>query len=430
MPSAIHSHTARRENNEIPEQEKRGCVGPHEAQWERSYRRRPSLPQTVWNDTGISPRQESSSRLQTVWRYGAATMPPSPGKRYIDFEVLETDNAVIISDTELPDHSAPYIRLALLKAMSENIKTLIIAGDVVATDMAALNSFSPKFTEPGELTYRQVIHLLRDTLNAMLGWFEHVYIIEGNHDDRVARKTGGEIDLGMFIDHIPSVTYSRYPYLYVRRSNGELVKIIHPGNYSQDPAKLAQDFYNIEAGPYFDPMRRRETFQKADIVVAHCHRGQTSMSPDGAHQCIALGTLRDPTRTRYKTKAQAKKNKQWDASFATLEDGWLKHYPIAATHWARDLGPLWEEAPRCHRARRPPKPFGILNRMIPEGQCRRGHNPLPWPHRTSEYKEQHPWERNATPRPHRGHCWRVCPRVFEKLPPTECAAKECIDDRL
>jgi hypothetical protein len=60
----------------------------------------------------------------------------APAKVYDDFEELTGDDFMIISDLEIPDHSPEFLSLVLLSATARKIKTLVIAGDMVATDHA------------------------------------------------------------------------------------------------------------------------------------------------------------------------------------------------------------------------------------------------------------------------------------------------------
>jgi hypothetical protein len=194
-----------------------------------------------------------------------------------------------------------------------------------------------------EAGYERAIDLTRSLLFEMSRWFDEINIIEGNHDDRVARKTGGEIHLGMFLDETIA-QYSRYSYLYTHSERRGITKIVHPDNFSANPVVLGQDFYDVERGPFYDPEQPFETMQKCHFVVAHCHRQQSGFSKDGVHEIHSLGTMRDPARTKYKSKGQ-NKHRQWDQGFLVMQGGHFYPMTLNGTNWQRELGDLYAQSP-------------------------------------------------------------------------------------
>jgi len=64
-------------------------------------------------------------------------------------------------------------------------------------------------------------------LEVMVAWFDDIYILEGNHDDRINRATEGEVWFGMLLREAQiragdacNLVFSRYSYMYVRTSRG------------------------------------------------------------------------------------------------------------------------------------------------------------------------------------------------------------------
>lgn len=82
--------------------------------------------------------------------------------------------------------------------------------------------------------------------------------------------------------------------------------------------------------------------RKCHVVVAHCHRRQDGHTKDGLYEVHALGTCRDPWRTKYKA-SKANKHNQWDESFLMIKNGY--HYPfdMKTTDWKFWLGDLANE---------------------------------------------------------------------------------------
>jgi len=260
-------------------------------------------------------------------------LPPSPSRLYLDYETIVTDDIVIGADIEIPDYSREYLSLLLLTGMAYGIKKLCIAGDLVATDQQALNDWIKTWRTGMELGFETVIDITFNLLTSLAKWYEEIYIIEGNHDDRIARKTGGEVHLGMLLRGTIA-KYSRYSYLWIETSRGP-IRVVHPSGpsgFSQDPITLGQKLYNAEP-------------RKCHYVVAHCHRRQDGWSPDGAYEIHSLGAGRDPQRTQYKCK-NVTTFKQWDSSFLVVRNGF--HYPLdlKSTNWKEVLGelyPIYEE---------------------------------------------------------------------------------------
>jgi hypothetical protein len=271
---------------------------------------------------------------------------PEPVTRpFLDFPVIKLDDAVIIADVEIPDQSALMLRLATATGMAKGIRTLIIVGDLVATDQPTLNGWASLWRTGTEPTYKAMLGTLMETMRVLTDWFDKIYIVEGNHDYRIARATGGEIDLGMFFkadgrtDYIPGVEYSRYNYLYIQTSKRGIIKAIHQKNFSQNPLTMVKDFHAAEVGPYFDPVNPMGTVQKTGWIIAHCHIAQQGTTPDGVYQAVSLGTMRSKAHTKYVMQMQTR-HRNWDSAFAVLQDGFLTSWNLATTNWAAELGAL------------------------------------------------------------------------------------------
>lgn len=261
-----------------------------------------------------------------------AYFPPSPTPPYTDYLTRETDAALIVSDLEIPDYDTEFLHAAYLLAQKLGIRETVIAGDFLATDQTALNDWATTWVNDREPTFEHVVDMGYQVLRQLLEQTPIVSLCEGNHDFRVAAKTGGQVHLGMFVRGLPGVTYSRYEYLYLKTRRG-VAKIIHPvGHGSANSVALGQRLYNVT----------EYQGQKCDIVIGHTHQPQTGFSPDGLHEIYALGCMRDPLRTRYKMK-RATPHHQWVQSFLLVLDGY--YYPIYkhTTNWRYWLGDMARE---------------------------------------------------------------------------------------
>jgi hypothetical protein len=166
------------------------------------------------------------------------------------------------------------------------------------------------------LSYVGVLKELRLLIERLRQTFTSVLAIEGNHDDRVARRTGGEVHLGMFLEG-SGVQYSQFAYCWVKTSARGYILVSHPSrHYSANSAGLGQRIYNTNAAP---------DGSKPHVVIAHTHQAQTAMSPDGLRQIVALGCMRDARRTQY-VSTQTTAYPRWSQGYLMLHKGYL--YPM------------------------------------------------------------------------------------------------------
>lgn len=265
------------------------------------------------------PQYEAEQRASQVQLNAAqhSPMPPSPTKKYDDFEVIETDDVIIISDLEIPDHNPLYLLYALLVAMRFGIRNLIILGDFIATDQDALTDW-PTLVRGNEMSLQSVSTLMKSVIYRFLMWFLFIWFVEGNHDERVARKTGGEVHLGMLLPQQDNVRYSRYQYLWIKTKRG-YVYACHPRQYSANSVGLGQKIYN--------KLRAPDGTKPISVVLGHTHQAQTGTSPDGHAEIIALGTLRDKDRTKYKALS-ANTHHEWENGFLMIRNGYF--YPLTS----------------------------------------------------------------------------------------------------
>lgn len=252
-------------------------------------------------------------------------LPRSTSRLFTDFITVENDNVMVIGDLEIPDHHEKYLTLSLLMAMEHNLKTLIILGDLIATDHSALNTWAKLWVTGQELPYETCITQTNDLLGQLAAWYDDIIVVAGNHDERINKATGGAVHLGMLLNE-PKVRYTHYSYVWLETSQGP-VRCIHPKNYRADPITLAQQLYNREP-------------RKAHTVIAHNHRMQTGKSPDGAYNVHAIGCMRDRQRTQY-SSTHVSNYKRWDNSFLAIRNGYQYNLDCNCADWRFWLGGRW-----------------------------------------------------------------------------------------
>ena len=222
------------------------------------------------------------------------------------------------------------MRAALLVGMRFGIKHIIFAGDTIAGDQIGLSTHPVSFVTGDEHPFDVVVNLSRSILKAYGQWFDTIDLITGNHDERPAKATQGQIQLHQFFKDLP-VTFSPYSYMYLRfPSTGEYVYICHQYNYSKQSVSLAQQIWAVESAP-------DRSKDKMHIVIGHTHVAQEGVSPDDNYRCIGLGCMRDHSRTRY-AKLRATKFPAWNQGFLMIRKGYF--YPLSrtGTDWRELLG--------------------------------------------------------------------------------------------
>jgi predicted phosphodiesterase len=244
---------------------------------------------------------------------------------YNEFAVVEAEDAVVISDLEIPDQDGLMLKRALAVAVQRGIKTLIYNGDIVATDQEALNSWIKDWKDGREGTFAETIRITHDLMLDYGKWFEQQYFVSGNHDNRIARKTGGEVWLEMFLRDTPT-KFSRYAYMYLKNSRG-WTKIIHPENYSINAAsKLGVELWANSISP---------EGTKCHIVIGHTHLAQTAWSPDSQQEIVSTGCIR--RRAQYKD-TRATNNREWQRGFLVIQNGYFYPMTECGTDWQKEIG--------------------------------------------------------------------------------------------
>lgn len=249
-------------------------------------------------------------------------------RTYDDYTEIEDGNAVVISDLEIPDCDPQMLELAFLTGLKHNIRRLIIAGDFLATDQQGLNDWVSVWKEDSEISYGNALGMSLGLIEQFSKYYDHIDMISGNHDERVARKTQGEIHLGMLLRTTP-VKYSQYRYLWLKNQRG-YTYVCHPQNYSANSIGLGQRLYNKTVAP---------DGSKPHVVLGHTHLPGWGQSPDGLREVVSLGTMRDPMRTKYKT-TMTNTHFEWGQGFLLIKRGFFR--PMVRKHvdWQEELGDL------------------------------------------------------------------------------------------
>lgn len=251
-------------------------------------------------------------------RFGVAVMDRNH-KTHDDYLILETDDCLIISDTEFPDADMSWLQKAYNTAAEKGIKTVVWAGDLFAFDFNKMTRHETTNATKA-MTLADTLTYVKDVLAWFGRQFDNQYLIGSNHDDRFNLALGGGLNVGHLLSDI---TYTPHDFCYIKTKEHGIIKIVHPDTYSTTPITMLHKFYNAEQGPHFNPQLPTSSLQKCHFVCAHTHITSFNYSADGAHKLISIGTMRDPKKAQYYQHAQTGLPK-WTNSFAVVHKGELQ----------------------------------------------------------------------------------------------------------
>ncbi len=295
-------------------------------------------------------RDWRNKRTADLAEYIEGDFIPDGGGRYFDdFITIESDDFLVISDLEIPDHDPAMVQAAKLTAKAKGIRTLIIAGDAIACDQDSINTWKPLWRIGSALNLQAAIGLFALILVSLSEVFDRIIVIRGNHDDRIAKATGGEIWIGMIMEFVKNrlrsnctIEFSRYSYVYAKTSRG-WTYICHPKNFSDVSVNLGRQIYDSNNGPNYDPADLNPVVEKCHIVLAHTHNAQRGWSKDGYREIIGLGCMRDTSKTEY-VMTNSSKHAEWSQGFLFVKQGYFYDATRRATNWRELLGPLAGQA--------------------------------------------------------------------------------------
>lgn len=230
-----------------------------------------------------------------------AAFPKSPTSDYNQYYEVLSDSAVVIGDAEVPDHDSEIFSMVADVAHRFAIDTLIINGDFF--DAGKFSTWKKTF-DAKQLLFDEEIQLARTILSSFLKFFDRIFIIPGNHEDRISKLTSGAINFGHFIFDLENVFYSPYNFLDLKTSSGTFA-ITHGKSYSRIPLATARKL----AGIY-----------NKSIIIGHSHHLGMTFDPSGNLYLIDGGCCRDIIKTQYKSMSMST-FPQWVPGFVVIKKG-------------------------------------------------------------------------------------------------------------
>jgi len=205
---------------------------------------------------------------------------------YSDWEEID-DDAVIISDLEIPFHDEEVLGYAVALAKKLGITTLVIAGDLLALD-----ALTPFAVEDGVrnagYTAADNKHEAGLILEDLGQQFQRIVVIKGNHEQRGSRqKEWGFIkSLARDWEELGDITVSYYKWCIVQG-----IQVEHPSSYSRVPGSLPRARAEIEDRPVLCAHTHNfsKTFTRSD--TPQVDKGLLGHS-QGIHDGVPCGLYR------------------------------------------------------------------------------------------------------------------------------------------
>lgn len=202
--------------------------------------------------------------------------------------IIHTDNALVITDIHAELQDAEWLERVVDFAVAHGIKICVVGGDLI--DLDALSSFTPAIGSVGETpaTTDGELGAASAIIATLLMVFDEVYILLGNHEERLARKLGNLTI--QFIGKLLGADGNRaivseYHWCIIEDANGKQWRITHPRDASGISVRVAA---------------RLADKYRMNVVAAHGHDWGCVVSPSG-YYAAASGMMADPERIDYTT---------------------------------------------------------------------------------------------------------------------------------
>jgi hypothetical protein len=211
------------------------------------------------------------------------------------------EGIVLTADWHIPLFDHDYAN-EMMRATVDKHKAIIIAGDFFNFD--ALSAYSPK--QMG--TIEDELAAGREILGGLNKYFDDIYFLWGNHDDRLVRALGFSIQfeeamklaLGDTLEGVATFTNLDHMWL---QGEEDRIYVCHPKAYSRLPLS--------------GPIRLSDKY-RSSVVCAHSHHCAIGHAVDGRSLVMEAGGLFDKNVTAYLQRS---------TTFPTWQQGYSVVYP-------------------------------------------------------------------------------------------------------
>lgn len=199
-----------------------------------------------------------------------------------DGEPHVSGDCVVAGDFQLPTTDFQFAGVLRDVAEAAGIKTLLIVGDWVNVD--AFSRFE-HIVPP--ISFETEVRASVELMAHYAEWFDTIWLALGNHEHRLLKIMGGDIDNSM-LGRLLSTAGGKLhvtPYSQiVIHSGGQTWRATHQANYSKIKGRVGDDL--------------AQKFQ-CNIVVHHQHHAGKIMDRYGRYVIIDNGGLHDSSKMAY-----------------------------------------------------------------------------------------------------------------------------------
>ncbi len=220
---------------------------------------------------------------------------------FADYPIPDGDY-LITCDYHAPSYSVPWVERSIAIAKKFDIHRQIIVGDLFDMDFAK-HWYSDK---PGDLDSE--IEKVRPLIDSLL-WFDKIFLLRGNHENRVGRMTDSKIQAKHLLNLFgPEAWAKKCVYIEADRAFiGDEWLAVHPKSYSQVSATVA--------------IRLAEKFHR-HVFNAHGHFSALRYDRSGKYMGIDLGGMFDCQKIEYIQRCTTT-HPVWDNGFGMIRNGYF-----------------------------------------------------------------------------------------------------------
>ena len=248
-------------------------------------------------------------------------------------------DTMVCSDLHVPFHDPQMVDRLVGVAKKHGITQLVVGGDLIGFEtISKYRSASAR--APGVL---ESLILAMDLLGVLASQFVKIYVIRGNHDDRLqkvieravkARTTDQRILADLKQDDFEALPFRQ-----------QLVGVLERWAAQYDLADVVvwseEPMIRVAGPPGMDPwivvhpaiysrhapQAEKRLWQRytCSIIGSHGHIFGASVSPNGRHAVVQLGCMTDPSRHVY-LMDRVTDHPAWVRGFGMIRGGRLRCY--------------------------------------------------------------------------------------------------------
>lgn len=242
-------------------------------------------------------------------------------------EELRIDEPVIVAgDWHIPFHDRFLVDALLAVADKEDIRTIILNGDVMSQDVFRQGGFA---RQPSTPNFEEEMQEVSKVIGILSEQFDGIVAIPGNHERRMLRMLSEEVSMSrlyqMILGGLQPFGFqtTERDYVVVDHDHGEW-RVTHG------------DSGGSVRNPIAAPIQKAMIYQQ-NVLQGHSHLLGYAPTPDGRFLAGTHGCIVDPAALEYKN-IRTTTFPNWTQGFASIVDGFLTLYSKQHTNWGKVLG--------------------------------------------------------------------------------------------